>query len=127
VPETHVPLTIPVVPQQPPLHSVLGLQEVLHEPEDWQAWPTGQSLATLHALQVPSGAHTSPPHEMQLPPSTPHAEGSTPLWQLFPSQQPPLHSPGPVHAAPHLLAVQARPIGQSAVTMHPHTPPRTQT
>ncbi len=63
-------------------------------------------------------------HATQAPPPVPHAALSLlPPAHTLPLQQPPLHVSPPAHDDEHVLPLQACPIGQSLLLLHPHVVP----
>lgn len=78
-----------------------------------------QALEQAPAAQV----GCEPEQGAQALPPLPHTPFWLPGWQLFPSQQPPLHVSPPVHDVLHTCdELQACPVGQSFWLLQPHTP-----
>jgi hypothetical protein len=94
------------------LHAVLAGQSVAllqpHAPVGKQAWPIKLAVQSTHA-----------------PPLAPHSAAALPIWQLLPSQQPPLQFCELEHAPEHwcVVVLHAVPLAQSAVTLQPHAAP----
>jgi hypothetical protein len=126
VPPAQVPAA---VLQQPPLHSCVELQLLVH-------W----CVDTLHAVLAGQSAVTLQPHEpathcepLELPaqlthtPAVPQVPAALPGWQVPPEadeQQPLLHSCVELHAVVHLLVEVLHAVlsGQSAVPLQPQVP-----
>jgi len=118
VPGWHV-----VPPQHPPWQGEAPLQVVEHAPLV-QALPVRQSDSVVQP-HVPPPRHAAPlepVHTLHARPPDPQAPGAVPAWQVVPSQQPPLHCPGPEQLELHLPPLHARSAGQSVELEQPHVP-----
>lgn len=96
-----------------------------------QAWPTGQSVATLHP-QTPAATHAVPDafaeQSTHPVPVAPQATCRLPGEQTVPLQQPPAQGELPEHVAPQrpVVVSQASPFGQSPGEAQPQVPPARQ-
>jgi hypothetical protein len=127
----HAPLAVPgaqVVPlQQPPLQ-LCDAEQVVVQPcaVVSQAVCAGQSPVTEQPHLPPpvTATHTWPAElEVQLAqvaPLPPHTVLLVPVWQVVPSQQPPLQMRPPAHELVHWCELlQAVPAGQSVEALQP--------
>jgi hypothetical protein len=114
VPAWHVaPSQQPVLQVEPPEQSIPHVLFL-------QAWPGGQSAATLQP-QLPFARHRGlfAGHAAHIPPVWPQAaEVSPPTHVCVGSQQPPLHVRPPVQSVEHMLALHVFGAGQSLGCVH---------
>jgi hypothetical protein len=123
-----VPATQLLLKQQPPLHSWVAVQVVVHRcSRASHASPGSQSAAELqpHAFETHRWPFALALQSMHTPPDGPHTVAVVPAAQLPPLQQPPLHGWVAEHTVTHACEVASHdePDWQSAVELQPQVPP----